>query len=264
MRCALLNLVLAAEDLMLGEADRENTLYNLHNIMQQTERDHNTWGYWDAQFVETAFSPDFLVGVREGLSEFWRRTGVSLFSERAEEDRNSYSAASLMALAALKCEAETANWAEALSHDEAVRATRISTLELNGFGAFLPQLEAAQPHAIEEVVGSEINRQLANLMDVGRAPILHDALHHGTPFMRQIAATAATDSLPAFENAMGRDTQTDLKYAFELIAAHGTEEAISRAVSAIQNHLTASNQMTAESHRFWLKMLSVKLQYCSC
>lgn len=95
--------VLAAEDLMLGEADRENTLYNLHNVMQHTERDHNTWGYWDAQFVETAFSPDFLAGVREGLSEFWRRTDVSLFSERAEEDRNSYSAASLMALSAVKC-----------------------------------------------------------------------------------------------------------------------------------------------------------------
>ncbi|MBO6624610.1 MAG: hypothetical protein JJ938_07010 [Roseicyclus sp.] len=248
--------VLASEDLMLGEADRENTLYNLYNVMQRTERDHNTWGYWDAQLVETAFSPDFLAGVREGLSDFWRRTDVSLFSELAEEDRNSYSAASLMALAALKCEAETANWVEGISHDEAVRATRISTLELNGFGAFLPQLEAAHPHAIEEVVGSEINRQLANLKDVGRAPILHDALHHGTPFMRQIAATAATDSLPEFENAMGRDTQSDLKYAFELIAAHGTEDAISRAVSAIQNHLATSNQMTAESNRFWLKMLT--------
>ena len=248
--------VLAADDLMLGEEDRENTLYNLHNIMQQTERDHNTWAYWDAQFVETAFSPEFLVGVREGLSEFWRRTNVLLFSERVEDERNSYSTASLMALAALKCESETANWAESLSRDEAVRATRISTLELSGFGAFLPQLEAAHPQAIEEVIGSEVRRQLAMLMDVGRAPILHDALHKGTPFIHQIAAKAATDSLPPLENVMGRDIQSDLKYAFELIAAHGTEAATSKTVSAIQHHLDSSNQMAAESRRFWLKMLT--------
>jgi len=258
--------VLAAEDLMLGEADRENTLYKLHNVMRHnvmrhnvmrhTERDRNTWGYWDAQFVETAFSPDFLAGVRKGFSDFWRRTDVSLFSERAKENRNSYSAASLMALAALKCEAETANWAEALSHDEAVRAARISTLELNGFGVFLPQLEAAHPHAIKEVIGAEINRQLANLMEVGHAPILHDALHHGTPFMRQIAASAATESLPTLANAMGQNTQNDLEYAFELIAAHGTEKAILRAVEAIQNHFDTSNRMTAECQRFWMKMLT--------
>lgn len=248
--------VLAADDLMLGEEDREKTLYNLHNFMQQTERDHNTWAYWDAQFVKTVFSPDFLAGVREGLSEFWRRTDVLLFSERVEDERNCYPAASLMALTALKCESETANWAESISRDAAVRATRISTLELNGFGAFLPQLEAAHPQAIEEVIGGEIHRQLAMLIDVGRAPILHDALYHGTPFMRRIAAKAATDSLPPLENVMGRDIQSELKYAFELIAAHGTEEATSRAISAIQHHLDTSNQMTTESRRFWLKMLT--------
>lgn len=248
--------VLAADDMMLGEAGRETTLYYLHNAIQRAEPNHNTWGYWDAHFVEKAFSSDFLDCVRVALSEFWRRTDVLLHSERANDKRNSYPATSLMALAALKCEAESANWAEALSHDEAVRATRVATLELNGFGAFLPALEIAHPQAVEEVIGGEVQRQLAMLVDVGGAPILHDAFHHGTPFMRQIAARAVTDSLPALETVMGQETQNDLKYALELIAAHGTEEAISSAVSKIQQHLDTSNQLTAESQQFWVKMLT--------
>ena len=228
----------------------------MHNAIQQAEPSRNTWGYWDADFVETVFSRDFLNGVRAGLSEYWRRTDILLHSERAEDERNIHSASCLMALAALKCEAETANWAGYLSPDEAVRATRIATLELNGFGAFLPALEIAHPQAIEEVIGGEVQRQLTMLMDVGRAPILHDALHHGTPFMSQIAARTVANSLPALETVMGQETQNDLKYAFELIAAHGTQEAISSVASKIQQHLDASNQLTAESQRFWVKMLT--------
>lgn len=248
--------VLAAEGLMLGEADREKTLYSLHNIVQRAEPDHNTWGYWDAHFVETAFSSEFLAGVRKGLSEFWRRTDVLLYSEKAEGERDSYSATSLMALAALKCESETAKSAEALSHGEAVRAARISTLELNGFGAFLPQLQTAHPQAVEDVIGDEIHRQLTMLTDLGRAPILHDTLHHGTPSVGEIAARAVTDRLHTLEYVMGQETQNDLKYAFELIAVHGTEEGISRAVGAIQHHLDTATQMTAESRQFWLKVLA--------
>lgn len=248
--------VLAAEDLKLGEADRENTLYNLHNVIQRATRDNNRWGHWDAHFVETVFSPDFLAGVREALSGYWRRTDVLLYSERAEDERNSHSASSLRALAALKCEAETANWAEILSHNEAVRAARISTLELNGFGAFLPQLESAHPNAIEEVIGGEIRRQLVMLVDVGRAPILHDVLHHGTVFMRQFAARIVAESLPELGAVTDGETQNDLRYAFELMATNGTKEVTAGAVSKIQHHITTSNQMTAENRRFWIKMLT--------
>jgi len=248
--------VLADEHLKLGEADRENTLYNLHNVLQKNDRDHGTWAHWDAEFVETAFSSAFLAGVRTAFSELWRRTDVLLFSERPEGGRNSYSAGSLMALAALKCEAEGVNWAEALSHEEAVKAARISTIELNGFGAFLPQLEAAHPQAIEEVIGGEIRSQLVTLMDVGRAPILHDALHQGTPLIGKIAAKAATESLPALQTVMSADIQNDLKYAFDIIAAHGTADASTQAAEAIQHHLETSNQITAESRQFWLRMLA--------
>lgn len=247
--------VLANPELFLNEPNREATLRNIYTALRLNERDSSTWGHWDSSFIADSFSIAFLEQVQKAFSEFWRRTEVSLFSERSPDSRNSYPLSSLMALAALKCEAETPGWAETLTHEEAIRAVRISTIELNGFGSFLPQVEAVFPDAVHDVIGSEIRAQLTSLPCVGSAPILHDVLYHGTPHMQRIAADVIDSSLSLVEAAVPGDTNKELRYAFELVSSYGTGDALCRSAGFIQKLLNASDEAISQDRPHWLSLM---------
>ena len=90
-------------------------------------------GPWDSKIVETVFSKEFLEALRPEMSHFWKKANVALYSERSRESKNTFTYKTLMSLTAVKCCSERLNWAENLSNDEAIKAVRISTIELNGF-----------------------------------------------------------------------------------------------------------------------------------
>lgn len=249
--------VLSDDGFLLDKMRRENTLWNLFNLVQKSHGGSSTWGHWDSEFVASAFSPDFLERIREAQSEYWRRTNVKLFSERAEDERNSFPHSSLMALAALKCEAEVDGWPCAMGHQEAVRATRIAMMELNGFGSFLPQLEAVHPHAVREVIEKEVQAQVTCLPELGHAPILHDLVYHGTSLMQEVAASCIARVIRTLETAADGDKRRDLEYAFKLIAGHGRDEDKTEAIHAIQRRLDAANNSSIEEQIFWIKILAI-------
>lgn len=248
--------VLSSQDLLLGESDRENTLYNLYEAIQLTERDSCSWGHWNSSFVESAFSSEFFEKVCHELALYWRQTDVELYSERLEGSRNSFPYSSLMALSAVKCDAESPDWAKTLTHEDAVRAVRISFIELNGFAHFLPQVEAHHPQAVEEVIIGEVHTQITNLLNGGNAPILSEVFYSGTPHMKKVAASCVVKNIQVIEAAMTEDSRNDLCYAYKLVASQGCNEEVQTAVESIQAHLDRLHQVTEETRNYWTNILA--------
>ena len=248
--------VLGAEDFLLGEADRDTTIYNLYKSIQQAHVESSNWGHWSSSFVRDAFSEEFLYRVREELYRYWRDTDVQLYSERSEEMRNSHPPSSLIALSAIKCNAEEPNWVESLSKEEAIKAVRISTIELNGFASFLFEIEAEHPQAVEQVIGKEIKEQIEELDNQGDAPILHDIRYHASDFIQTIASHFVIEGLEAIEVKALKNTRGPLSYAFDIIALKGSDSVIRKAVNIVHNQFEDSSQLTVEDLSFWAKLLA--------
>ncbi|QGP51451.1 hypothetical protein PsalN5692_02934 [Piscirickettsia salmonis] len=247
--------VLSSNDFLLGEDTYENTLNMLYRVLQQKKNSTEKWGYWDAQFVETAFSTKFLTAVRSKLSTIWQQADNKLYSERSEESKNNCSLSSLMSLFAVKCCSGTQNWAESLSHDEAVKAIRISIIELNGFASFLSELEKTHPKAVEEVFVSETQAQIDDLEESGKAPILHNVLYYGSPFIKNCAIQAIINKLDAINRAIKQGPHSNLKYAFELVAAHGSENFKKTLAEVIYDHFD-NTPFTTEERSPWVALLA--------
>jgi hypothetical protein len=108
--------------------------------------------------------PEFCDGVasafRDGAVGFWREYEPLLQSEGAKNNTTPYSV--IFGLVGLSIEArENAEWLEAITHDQAVLATRYALHELNGFPAWLPELYHAHPNAVLEILNKEIDFELA-------------------------------------------------------------------------------------------------------
>ena len=247
--------VLSDRFFLLDEENRELTLHNFYKYLRQAKNHNDPWQGWDSKFIETIFSSEFLAKIQEELSHYWRQIEVQLYSERAENSRNSYPEYSLRALLATKCSAEDPNWAKTLTHEDAVKAVRISILELNGFASFITQIETHHPDAIEEVIVGEMQVQLRNLLSIGDAPMLHDVLYHGTSFMQKIVASLIIPCLPTIETEISDMVRQRLKDSIEIILLQGDENARFQAVTLIQNQLERSGNLTTKDRNFWTQLL---------
>lgn len=243
------------ENFQLDDENCDNTLYNLYKAIQNTGR-NSTWGHWDSKFVETAFSKDFLDKVREKLSDYWKNDLIQLFSERSEDSKNIYQANTLMSLFATKCCAESDKWAVGLDKGDAIQASRISTLELNGFASFITQLEESQSSAVIEVITQELQQQLDSLLITAKAPILHDILYNGTQLMKEHAAANVTSNLHIVTEAIRIGNTSESKYALELVASTGTDEAIGETVSALKALINDSEQLELKERNFCIHTLA--------
>ena len=130
----------------------------------------------------------------------------------------------MLALAAVKAKSETDGWATSLSHDEAIRAARISCVELNGFGDYLSMLDQAHPNAFAEVVSLEALAQLQQLADIGQAEIFHDVLHHGRANMKAAVATRIAPRIADFLSTEQAGARNALEYAIRIIEEAGGAE----------------------------------------
>ncbi len=247
--------VLDDENFQLDDENCDNTLYNLYKAIQNTEK-NSTWGHWDSKFVEVAFSKGFLDKVREKLADYWKNEEIQLFSERSEDSKNTYQANTLMALSAIKCCAESDKWAMGLDKGDAIQATRISTLELNGFASFITQLEGSQPSAVMEVITQELQQQLDSLLTTAKAPILHDILYNGTQLMKEHAAANITSNLHIVMQAIHIGNTSESKYALDIVASKGTDEAIDETVAALKALINDSEQLELKERNFCVHALA--------
>lgn len=231
------NEVLDAPDFLMDGDKRLGVLYDAKKVINQGISRHSTWGNWDSSIIARALGNGFLGRYRQELSIFWRETDVQLRSERAAEERNSYPQSWLLALAAVKSEAETIGWTTSLSHDEAVRAARIACIELNGFGGYLATLDEAHPQAVADVIAGEAFAQLQQLGEVERAEMFHDVLYNGTGNMKATVAKRVAPHIADFLSAEQESAKNTLKYAIRIIAEDGTSAFCALAIDSLEQQL---------------------------
>jgi hypothetical protein len=131
----------------------------LLDCMRETEKESSRWtnGSWEGLIPE--FGADVAEAFRDGACSFWRRYDPPLRSEGAAA--NSTPTVHVFGLAGLAIEARNGeNWASQLSPEDATKAARYAVGELNGFPTWLPQLFAAQPDSVLDVLMMEIKHQL--------------------------------------------------------------------------------------------------------
>lgn len=214
--------VLASEDFCLGEDEYQKTIYKLFRFLEQNS-ESSTLGGWDSNLIERAFSKKFVDALKPRLSDYWKAADVLLFSERNNEAKNSFSYQTLMALTAVKCESESKCWPTGLTDEQVRQAVRISTIELNKFANYLHTLADKYPVIVEEVFTLEAQKQLEDFAELGKAPILHDALHSDHLIVKSSVIKAILMKLDIIEAGMNKGSNTDLKYVFELVAKFGAD-----------------------------------------
>ncbi|MEN8425885.1 hypothetical protein ABFO79_04375 [Acinetobacter schindleri] len=247
--------VLSSGTFLLHEEELENTLCNLFKILRQVQHINHQWGPWDSKIVETVFSKEFLEALRPEMSHFWKKANVALYSERSRESKNTFTYKTLMSLTAVKCCSERLNWAENLSNDEAIKAVRISTIELNGFASFLSKLEVAHPSAVEEVFSSETHAQIDDFVEIGTLPIFHDVFFHGSELVKEITLSTIISKLDTIACLMGKGPDSDLKYVFELFSTNGSKESKNNLSDLINGYLDTAS-LTTDERNSWVAILA--------
>lgn len=253
--------VLNAPDYLMDGERRLGILYDANKIINQGAYRDSTWGHWDGTIISHTLGEGFLQRYRRELSIFWRETDVELRSERATENRNSYHQSWLLSLAAVKAEAETVGWSTSLSRDEAVRAARISCIELNGFGGYLASLDEAHPQAVADVVASEALAQLQQLSEVGQAEMFHDVLYHGTENMKAALAARIAPHISGFLSAEQEGAKNALAYAIRIIAEAGTSDSCALAIASLQEQLEHDTSLSVD---FVLSLLAALEPEAGC
>ncbi|WP_299416198.1 hypothetical protein [uncultured Sulfitobacter sp.] len=244
--------VLADNGFLLSGNTSCGTISDVYKLIQMSNRTGGSRAGWNANLIEKAFSSAFLAQLRLALSDFWRRQDVALRSERHVEKQNSIFYVWLHALMAVHSEAETVGWAEALTPDEARRATRIACLKLNGFASFIEVLEAAHPQVVRDVIVTETLAQWRNLLVTNHADMLRDVSYHGTQSMKVAVAQALAAE---FENlspeAIANGTNS-IEYGVALVAEYGEPEDVDAVIKIVLARLAEEGA----DHGFWLKQLA--------
>jgi hypothetical protein len=160
-----------------------------------------------------------------------------LTSERTSEERDRYYNSWLLALAAVKAEADIQGWAKNLSHDEAVRATRISTIELNGFGGFVADLVSEHPRAVTQVLSDEVAAQLSQMAEFGGAPIIQDIRHHLSATLKQAVVGTIASTLATLPTLVAVGSSNVLHDAVAIVAEFGSDDEKRAVCSAIRHEI---------------------------
>ena len=229
--------VLNSPTFELDEENFENTFFNIFKMLRQSESNHMKWGCWDSEAIERIFSKDFLDAIRIKLSQYWKNTDIKLFSEKPVEEKNTYSHISLMSLSAVKCSAETEGWENQLSHDEAVKAVRISLLELNGFADYLPKLIAAQPGAVKEALTKEVMSQLDGFSQIKSAPLFSRMTYSQSELIKKTLIEAALNRIEDIRAILSEGPNTDIKYIFQLASTVTVGDSMDIFASLLEEHL---------------------------
>jgi hypothetical protein len=133
------------------------------DFAQVLERDPEQGGWrarWNQAPIATHFNEEIAARVSEAFCAYWCTIDVPLRSERAEDQRNTIWSSWIHALAGVYAEAERPDWALGLSREEAERAARLATVELNGLPPWIGALIAHQPTTVDAMLGQELSSQL--------------------------------------------------------------------------------------------------------
>ena len=114
-------------------------------------------------------------GFRVGLIAHWRAWDPWLRSTRKDEELNQIRFLDCMGIAGITLEANgRSDWAAQLSSDDARRAARYATLELNRFPTWLTALAQAKPDEVRAVLSTEVIAEFDRPSDAPRFSVIQD------------------------------------------------------------------------------------------
>ena len=241
---------------MLADDRKANTLWKLFAWLRMKKGVSTFWANWDANKIRDAFSDEFLQLLKPALSEFWREAKPKLWSDREANERNSYPLVWCQTLMAVACEADNPGWADELTEHDAKLATLISMLQPNGFAAYLPTLERANPEAVCEVIIGKLSAQVAQMSENGECPLLHDLNYYGTDKIKKEAAHFLGKTFTDWPGEMTPEIRKALQYSAELITGFGSDDSVETAASHVAQHLKKPS-LTTEDRVAWLQALMV-------
>lgn len=164
-------------EIVFAEERADNTAWNLWRAMERTGNESRASG-WNRRFIEEQFGREVADLLRTTLMRVWRKDKPTLRSERAPGQKNTYLVRWQLGLAAIYAESEDPLWANKLTDEEAGRAARYVSIELNGFPSWLESLVEAHPTAVDSVLGEELTLSLNEPGDDTNATISLQNVRH--------------------------------------------------------------------------------------
>jgi hypothetical protein len=170
--------------------------YLMERMRSVGRDDHNHWtdGNWRS-LIDTYGEP-VATAFRDAAVRFWREFKPRTQSTGASTNQTPYTV--IFGLTGIAIEArEVENWLGTLTPVEAAIAARYALAELNGFPDWLPDLHAAFPEAVANVLLTEIQHELKVEQSEGESHyVLYDVAWHGA-FARDRIAPALLPALRA-------------------------------------------------------------------
>ncbi|MEQ9145519.1 MAG: hypothetical protein RLO08_14295 [Parvibaculaceae bacterium] len=134
-----------------------SSIYLYREIEDDEGASKHTRSNW--QSLIPKYGREVAEAFRDGCADYWRLYDPTLVSDSG--DRSKIPWAVLIGLTGLEIEAsQRKTWAKNLSSNEAERAAKFATRELNGFPSWLESLHKIFPHEVEGVLWKEIKWEL--------------------------------------------------------------------------------------------------------
>lgn len=236
----------------------DSTVWNLWNVMRKGDRSVRD-GRWSRRFLEAHFESHVVDLMRQALMAYWRSKKPSLRSERESSEKNTYLVVWSIGLMGVDAEAQDADWAAKLTDEEAGLASRYALLASNGLPAWLADLAANHPQAVDRVVGREIEHELSEPLGDGRwHSMLLQSLRHANSaaaglFVPRLASWLSGPGQNLLALPHSASAENRLRQVVQVLLAHG-DAAVRAQVRSL-----ASNQLAADEAgpyaEFWLPVL---------
>jgi hypothetical protein len=171
----------------------DSRLYHLWQFLSWRDSGRSRYAIDGLEMVEPIFGPELTKQFGAALIAFAYEWGeIDRAAPKAGGARTE-TTFDLMALGGMSLAAATTpNWAAGLSPERAREATRLATVELNGFPAYLLDLAMAQPAVVRQMLLSRALSQLA--ADKPEAHGMLDRLEYAEPALSALIA----DDLAAY------------------------------------------------------------------
>lgn len=153
--------------------DISRTQWYLHHQTRDAAERGGKWTMGAWKTLIPTFGEEVALAYREGAIKHWRRATPKVRSEGSLA--NQTSASIIFGLTGLAIEArETNGWAASLSVNDALRACRYASHELNGFPEWFPSLFQAHPVVVANFLMQELTFEVREEPEEGMHYIIDD------------------------------------------------------------------------------------------
>lgn len=131
-------------------------IFHIWKLLRQIGGGYSQNSAMHLQQLTKIFGNDALEEIRLAFMGYWRLCSSLPRSKRSAEERNIVYTQDSVALVGVTLEADEPNWASKLSHEDALTAAILATLEVGDLPTWLSALSEAKPNAVREVLMGEI------------------------------------------------------------------------------------------------------------